>query len=1119
MKYKFIRILSLILACILSAACLFAACSHGDGGSDGGSGTPPEENRPGLPEEPEGDGYPSELFSSGMYSPSKVGMSAEYLGTAERRLPAVSDGGLSRYPAYGVDFSGTEEEKQAILDENTALNASDSTYDSMDEAGNLYRNGEPTGGKLYKHTASAGMYGGDVSDSEPALVKRLSIRSRSGGNHITGLYAPAGEVVRIEMSEEDFARTGGLKVSIGQVLTNGSQNNIWLARTFNRMPMIANVMTTPSATAYVGSYLGGPIYVQPVKAGVPFTVTIAGGVAYSHFILGYTTREEFERNKNSTAPYFDLEVWEDSVRHSGPKSRAEQFDYDELTEAAILWDKIARVSNQVPAGSGGDLGITFLYDPFIAAGSMVAFVGRHTVNCPPVCLTAALDADSAVDNASDNFWGCIHEFNHHYQRYGFHPGDEVTNNAVSLVEYSLFTRISANRALGSAGEGLSGWNRYTNPGWVLKQTVSAAQGGSENSALDSYANLLYAFGQDAFIRMARGGNGSGGADVWYRAVSDASEYNMTYYFRDLLHQTVSPSVLSEYAGKGYPVFVPVASIYQTGRSYLRGGKKYYSRTAQPYGIETGEDFELNFNENIVLPEGFSYTIKNVGEPQYGTLAKKSDGVYVYTPDKANRESGRIVVTLGIEKADGAFEVEDVDLVVELRQKQKTPTMLERTVYTYAPESMPASAAEAYESGYAGHETATEEDNANRVQHGNAEIWEPNPTNNAVMEIRGKFEAPADGKYRVALRGRDNAALYISPDGKNYERAAVIENASGGDSFELNDKNHYTDVELKKGQWVHFKAVLLVTNGRCFIGVGLGRFSGENVQVSYLNAYRSSYEREPFESDYFYRREYSYDYAETPAEQSLVETNYRPWDESYDISNLFDEDDTNFIHSDKTLYVTAQNPFELTVDLGKAMRANRFTVYGEPSRRYQPKNFRLYGGSDPENLELIAEVQNSERINDNVIVGFEERELRYYKIVVTDTWAEGPKYIAFRRAEMSYAVPGAVQLSPDESMFSYRGNWKISNEGLSTFGHRYEGENAVLEFTFTGTRFGILSRISEEYGAFEVLIDGAAAENFAAASEGQSVGVSFLSGELAAGEHTVAVRSKQKFNVDSVLLWQ
>lgn len=68
-------------------------------------------------------------------------------------------------------------------------------------------------------------------------------------------------------------------------------------------------------------------------------------------------------------------------------------------------------------------------------------------------MTAALDAESAVNNASDAFWGCIHEYNHHYQRFGFGPGDEVTNNAVSLAAYSLYTRISANRELGNADEG------------------------------------------------------------------------------------------------------------------------------------------------------------------------------------------------------------------------------------------------------------------------------------------------------------------------------------------------------------------------------------------------------------------------------------------------------------------------------------------------------------------------------------------------------------------------------------------------------------------------------------------------------------------------------------------
>ncbi|MDE6355743.1 MAG: hypothetical protein K2L67_00670 [Clostridia bacterium] len=50
----------------------------------------------------------------------------------------------------------------------------------MDKDGKLYYNGEPSldkNGKqrvLYKHTAAAGMYLGDVSDREAGVVKRNS---------------------------------------------------------------------------------------------------------------------------------------------------------------------------------------------------------------------------------------------------------------------------------------------------------------------------------------------------------------------------------------------------------------------------------------------------------------------------------------------------------------------------------------------------------------------------------------------------------------------------------------------------------------------------------------------------------------------------------------------------------------------------------------------------------------------------------------------------------------------------------------------------------------------------------------------------------------------------------
>lgn len=1110
-KQIIILIVTAILVVALSFSVVLYVVLKPQNPSDSGT-----NETPGRPGEIADDGYGTEIFNSGVYNPAKVGYSAEYLGYVERRKPEVSDGGLAAYPQYGVTMSNvTDEEKQAILAENAGFNAGTTTYDAMDADGNLYLGGEKTGKKLYRHTASAGLYEGNVSDDEKAVVKKITIASRPAGNHITGLYAPAGEVVKIELGEKDLAATGGVIVYIGQALQNGQANNIWAARDFNRMPNILNTMTVADKTAYVGSFLGGPIYIRPVNAGVKFTVTISGAVPYSHYIHGYTTREEFDENAKSSAPYFDLEVWDDSVRHSGPRARAARFDYDQITEAAVLWDKISRVSNEVPSGSVASIGITFLYDPFVAAGSMVAFVGRSTVNCPLYCMTAALDVESAVNNAPDAFWGCIHEYNHHYQRYGFAPGDEVTNNAVSLVSYSLYTRISANRALGNANEGnyAVGWDRYTNPSWTLKQTLANT---AANSNLDSYANILHSFGQTAFLQATKNGSGK---DNWYKAVSDATKQDMTYYFTEILHQTVSDDVKTEYAGKNYPVFVPVATIFQTGRSYVADGQKIYCRTAQPYEIESGEDFTLDIYGNLVIPDGFTAKIVKITRPEHGSLAAQSDGVYVYTPDENNRESGKIYVTLKITKDDGAFAVDDVDLVIELKQKQYKADLLERTVYTYSDATMYKSPTVAYESGYAGYETVTDGDNTNPTQNANTDIWGPNPTKNAVMEVRGKFYVPSAGKYRFTIRGRYYAAVYVSFDGEKYELAANMVNSTNNVVFDTTNENNYGDYEFEKGQWVYFREILLVTSDRSFVGLGLGKFDGDNVTVSYLGAYRNTYFRETFESEYYRGRDYTYDYSETSGKQTLVATNYKPWDDSKSVDLLFDDDDTNWIHSDKS-DISAENPFELTADLGTVMRANRFTIYGEPSRAYQPKDFKLYGGSDLGVMELIADVKDAERTGSDVIVDFPEREIRYYRLVVTDTWAtaQNYRYIAFRCAKFSYSLHGGKWLSPDEDIFVYRGGWTLSNR-LSTFGHLYEGEKATLGFRFTGSRFAIFAYYSDDFDGFEVLVDGESVAKVSLGGDANETRLAYLSKTLDPGEHEITVRGLNRFNVDSVVLWE
>ena len=100
----------------------------------------------------------------------KVLQSYEILGNVKRKLPEVSNEGLARYPEYNVSFDGTQEEKEAIANENKLLNASNTTYNSMDEEGNLYLDGNSIGRKLYKHSASIGLYGGNVNDDEKIKI-------------------------------------------------------------------------------------------------------------------------------------------------------------------------------------------------------------------------------------------------------------------------------------------------------------------------------------------------------------------------------------------------------------------------------------------------------------------------------------------------------------------------------------------------------------------------------------------------------------------------------------------------------------------------------------------------------------------------------------------------------------------------------------------------------------------------------------------------------------------------------------------------------------------------------------------------------------------------------------
>ena len=142
--------------------------------------------------------------------------------------------------------------------------------------------------QLYKHTAAQGMYlegktkNGvtyEISDDAERVVKEVYLRPRGYSSYsITGLYAPAGEVIKIELSGKDMEATNGISVHIGQALYNGQANNIWASKNqMQRFPYLLTTLAltkdtceydeaTDTYTGYVGSFIGGPIYIRNTNA-------------------------------------------------------------------------------------------------------------------------------------------------------------------------------------------------------------------------------------------------------------------------------------------------------------------------------------------------------------------------------------------------------------------------------------------------------------------------------------------------------------------------------------------------------------------------------------------------------------------------------------------------------------------------------------------------------------------------------------------------------------------------------------------------------------------------------------------------------------------------------------
>lgn len=426
--------------------------------------------------------------------------------------------------------------------------------------------------------------------------------------------------------------------------------------------------------------------------------------------------------------------------------------------------------------------------------------------------------------------------------------------------------------------------------------------------------------------------------------------------------------------------------------------------------------------------------------------------------------------------------------------------------------------------------------------------------NTVYQVGRIWEKDGVEQYARTVRpfvyGTGNYTLdfenhLVIPQGFDYEIKDVTQPENG--SVTVKDELHIDYTPSGSEPSGDFTVTLKVTKQD-------GAFAVNDVKlVINLQQEGATEQNDLYVAPSYLSHVYSYNHRESYADgQTLVESKFAAsvndnpiYDgkvsEIYSLNNIFDGDETNVFWSTGNTMgdrsYSEQNPFELTVDIGKTVTANTFTLYFPTESnfdKYYCTHFKVYAGETREDLKLVHSAENAQRAgNKTISVAFDEPvKLRYYKLVVTDAANRSDKQFAIRKLEWSYSVSGGNVISPDakrltyfengrreeESAVKYTGNWS-SKAAPSSFGTVKTGDaSSSASFTFEGERIAVFSCAGLWQGTFEIYIDGEKACD-AKSPEGGGKVLAFMSGKLGEGKHTVTVKGKTgEFNLDSFVIF-
>lgn len=267
---------------------------------------------------------------------------------------------------------------------------------------------------------------GAVPDDAPRIVKAVRIPLSAHRWVSTGLYAPPGEIIRVEANSELKGRAS--------VVIGCHRDNICGAKreVTHRFPRISLSRPLDKPVIELSNPFGGLIYLDisydaaRAKSVSTCRVEISGAVEAPLFVLGQTTKEEWGRLRKSPAPWG--EIGGKSHFAAARSDRFRTMNFAVAKELAEYWDKAVDLQDWVCGWAPRTAPERMVPDAEISAGSgHSGYPYMGYLDWEGWC-----DLDSITTNGS---WGHYHELGHNHQSgaWTFAGYGEVTNNVMGLL--------------------------------------------------------------------------------------------------------------------------------------------------------------------------------------------------------------------------------------------------------------------------------------------------------------------------------------------------------------------------------------------------------------------------------------------------------------------------------------------------------------------------------------------------------------------------------------------------------------------------------------------------------------------------------------------------------------